>query len=200
MSSVRSTMRVSGPELGSRDEPFCRRRSSAAMSSSLRVSSNVLSERRPAASMAYTLTFARLAALTTESSLACMAGDAGRPSEKYTMVLRPGQIVSDWMIVMSALAVPNPRWSRSMLSKLRIIRISMLASCASTIDWASVELLPALGPKAAAASMPTAPESASSCLIRLLIWARRSASESSREVPAAVTRRTADRTRARSPV
>ena len=49
------------------------------------------------------------------------------------MVFRPGQIVSDWMIVISALAVPKPRWSRSMVSKLRIMRISMLAICASTI-------------------------------------------------------------------
>ena len=116
------------------------------------------------------------------------------------MVLRPGHTVSDWMMVINALAVPNPRWSRSMVSKLRIIRISMLAICASTIDWAIVELLPLLGPKAAPDSMPTAPDSASSCLIRLLICARRSASESSREVPAAVTRRTAERTSARSPV
>lgn len=131
VSSTRSNARVSGWSVRSLPDATWLIRSSANVLIALRAFVKPLFDRRPFASTAYVVTLARLATSMTWSSLAESAGVTGSPSEKKTIVLRPGKYESDCTTAMSASAVSYPLCERSRLSNDRTMFSSVLSMWSS---------------------------------------------------------------------
>jgi hypothetical protein len=87
--------------------------------------------RRPAASSVYTLTFARFAVPMTFLKWCSTASATGMPSEKKTMLFRPGTIASPAVIASSASVVEYPCASSSSVAHALCVVIWTAVAAAS---------------------------------------------------------------------